>query len=961
MRRASSVILWVSVLLLGAQQASAAFNPTNYAVYQFSKNTSDGPSRLEGIMMRRTTLVAPLVSNGWTGSILLDEDLTGDKALSNAEHRDYWWPRGANWLVAEADSSCRTFRLGLDNDWQRGGARARAHYNLGAQTVTTYATTFHLEDTAKLTPNTDLFAYRHYVDTIRYFNAVGGFSMQMNQSTDARIDSIGQLHIYRYGLPTSQGGEPMANDTIGVYQLRPGIGYALLIECTVVSDTSYRFRLYLNDSCLADVENPSIAYNPMYHPAPTYVAPHEEGYLFLYSAGGGALVAGDLAIYDQPATDVYESTMAWETDPDVPVDTLYVPCMINQIVYDPPGDASVATIASGSTIGHAVSFGLSTEVGAYLQAGVSLPQGCETGYSGVEVDIKGGLTFNYDMEATWESSLSLSTELSSSTEGGLVEYMGPARGDMVSYAPVDVERTFIRRPMINAVNPDPSDRSHYGNAMLTRILPDTATGVQFSTMAALTEQSKDDSLMLAILQRESAVDLVTGRVRQELVDNGRLVRLSVNPVVEFTGNGDVTFSQTNDSSFAITHDFDATLWLESNNVIYAGGVMLGFGAHFSLTLGGGYGYTQNGSRTVSYTFADDDSWDKYKVTTYLDTRFNTLVFDVDSSASYSSFPYEGNYCRRAVDWQVVSADTLKTGSTNETLEYAVTVSNVSPATTWSTALDPLTFTGEVVNYLHQASVHPTEIDIAKNANGTFTVSLSSADTGSFDGLFRLAVVNPSDGSTDGEDIGLRAVFTSAAVGVYAECSTATRTVAPTSDPVSVTFPITLENIGESSATLETGVSSTSAGVTYQLGTFANPVPAGAQRQVNLTLTCAGDHYPFTATFWCQVQGAAETYRELVLTVDSAGATPIAAAESYTRAARTFDIRRVRGQGLVFTAPGATPATVEVLDISGRLVFAGRFVGILGGAQIESLNRCGIYLCTLRQGSRVMRRQVSVVR
>lgn len=959
MKGASRMILWTAGLLLGAQQAVADFNPTNYAVYQFSRKTSEGPFVTNGFHMRRTTLVAPLVSNGWAGSILLDEDLTGDKALSNADHRDYWWPRGANWLVAEPDSSCRTFRLGQDNEWQLGGVRARAHYNLGPQSVTTYATTFHLEDTAKLTPNTALFAYRHYVDTVRYFNSVGGVTMESNQGTDGRIDSTGLLSITRWGFPTSQGGEPL-QDSIGVYQLRQGIGYALLIECTVISDTSYRFRLYLNDSCLADVENPSIAYNPMYHPAPTYVAPHEEGYLYLYSAGGGALVAGDLAIYDQAAADVYATTMAWETDPDVPVDTLYVPCMINQIVYDPPGDASVATIASGSTIGHAVSFGLSTEVGAYLQAGVSLPQGCETGYSGVEVDIKGGLTFNYDMAATWESSLSLSTELSSSTEGGLVEYMGPARGDMVSYAPVDVERTFIRRPMINVINPDPSDRSHYGNAMLTRILPDTATGVQFSTMAALTEQSNDDSLMLAILQRESAVDLVTGRVRQELVDNGRLVRLSVNPVVEFAGNGDVTFSQTNDSSFAITHDFDATLWLESNNVIYAGGVMLGFGAHFSLTLGGGYGYTQNGSRTVSYTFADDDSWDKYKVTTYLDTRFNTLVFDVDSSASYSSFPYEGNYCRRAVDWKIVSADTLKTGATNETLEYALTVSNVSPAIAWSTALDPLTFTGEVVNYLHQASVHPTEIDIAGNANRTFTVSLSSSDTGSFDGLFRLAVVNPSDGSTDGEDIGLRAVFTPASIGVYAECSTATHAVAPTSDPVSVTFPITLENIGESPATIETGVSSTSPGVTYQLGTFANPVAGGARRQVNLALTCAGGQYPFSATFWCQVQGEADTYRELVLTVDSAQTTEIAVTGNRARIVRTFGIRPVKGQGLVFTAPGSIPARVEILNASGRLLFESTFVGILSGTHIDALKRSGIYLCTLKQGSRAIRKQVSIV-
>jgi hypothetical protein len=73
------------------------------------------------------------------------------------------------------------------------------------------------------------------------------------------------------------------------------------------------------------------------------------------------------------------------------------------------------------------------------------------------------------------------------------------------------------------------------------------------------------------------------------------------------------------------------------------------------------------------------------------------------------------------------------------------------------------------------------------------------------------------------------------------------------------------------------------------------------------------------------------------------------------------VTTLRGQGLVFTAPGDMPATVEVLDVSGRVVFAGQFVGLLRGARVGALHRDGIYVCTVRQGERVMTRRVSVVR
>jgi hypothetical protein len=345
------------------------------------------------------------------------------------------------------------------------------------------------------------------------------------------------------------------------------------------------------------------------------------------------------------------------------------------------------------------------------------------------------------------------------------------------------------------------------------------------------------------------------------------------------------------------------------------------------------------------------------VNIYRDKVFNTLVFDVDSTESYSSWPFETAYSQKAVDWKITPSDTAKYGKTGDQFAFKIAIANVTPAIIGVPA--GLTFTGQMVNYPGQSTVQPTELTIARTHVDTMLVNLSSSDTGMFGGLLRVSIANPGGGDPAIQDFPLKVFFSTTGQGLSMQCDSPAYRNKIALDPMTDTFAIVLKNVGANSEEIEAGVTSGSQGLTYQIGSFSNPVASGDSRTISLVLTGTGKKFPYTATFWSQIKGAAATYKQLVLSLDT-GSTA-AAKPRRAVAPRELSIWRFGGSAITLWVPGAVPAVVRVFDLSGRQVL--RCDNVLGDYRIsgKDLSREGAVIVQVRQGMKVATRKMVIYR
>lgn len=299
-------------------------------------------------------------------------------------------------------------------------------------------------------------------------------------------------------------------------------------------------------------------------------------------------------------------------------------------------------------------------------------------------------------------------------------------------------------------------------------------------------------------------------------------------------------------------------------------VKLGADAFYNFSTGWQDTRTINDMHTTSYSFLDDESWDRFKVTTYLDKKFGTLVYDVDTVFSYSSWPYEEGYTRKSADFSILAQDTLKAGFTGEDLTYDIWVKNTTPVSL-ADAPQELTYSAETVNFNIDAAVHPSEQIIAIGDSALFTVTLSGSAAGTYDGLLRIGMQHPNGSDTEYEDLKLTADVVEPQMELSAVCEYSTFDVRPDTDPKEHQFEIVLTNLSEVSAEFETGVLQSSAGVNTQLGSFPNPVASGDSRTlyVNLTYTSTVS-YPKEAVVWVKIAGNDDSYQEITLSIRADG-------------------------------------------------------------------------------------------
>lgn len=885
--------LWAAVVCVLAVSSfgQGDFPPGKYAIYQLS-NIESIESDEDGAW----AVIPPLATLGIMKRLHLWGLATQDFSDTSA------FALGGPWLWPSGDSLGRALRFRQ----APGGSSLHLHYEVCDSVPRhTFSFTIYLPELGK----TSLLHYS-------YHNTEGG-TYESNEGT-VLVTAEGQLVVDR-----NLWGTGHVLDTVKTHVLPAGVWIPMMIELGPENDGRY-MSVFLGDSCVTKLRigvQPSTSATTL-----TDITLLSHGVSF-----DGEVQCGDFAHFEHAGgAEVYTNQMNW-TPVNEPGcrDTIVIPLVIHQIIYDPPGDGSVSTLVSGNTIATRQNFRNDYCWGGSVAAGIDIGVGVGIGIisfdvGGLQVEAKVTGDCRSTDYQSYVSTVTLNQELSSSVDDALASCIGPGGGDVIIYQGQTVERTLIRRPRAGIVTE--SNDSNYTYLISHRILAADDSRLRVARVSDLLESLEQDSAASAVLREEYAIDPATGRVRRDLIDNGRRLR-KLDKEWNFAGNLPVTASETHGGSFESEGSFEWAIGGQMRVKYQKDFIFREVEGYFKYVRECGTVNSEDSMLTISYTLSDNESWDSYAVDVYYDSLHRVFVFDVDSGNSYASFPYEDRYAPRSVDLTLVGADTLRSGFTGDMLSYTATVRLESPSAVQGLP-HSLTVQSEIINYPYTCAVQPREIDLTRNAQGTVVVQLSSPDSGTIGGTLRFSLMHPTDADEDAAlDVPLWARFQKAQQGLYVEC-TGNPYVCTPAATVTHTFPVTLHNIGQTAITIETGISSVSQGVVHQMGAFANPVAAGDTRTISVALTGTGAHYPYTATFWATIQGDAASYKEIVLSIDTASA-PVSVTEkpAVTYAPRHLEILPVRGGRLTAYVPGPDAARIRLFTMDGRCIFsAGNIVG-----------------------------------
>lgn len=420
----------------------------------------------------------------------------------------------------------------------------------------------------------------------------------------------------------------------------------------------------------------------------------------------------------------------WTKSP-FPGDSGFVrlPSVPYQIVYDPPGDQSSASLSQESALQTSVKTSFGTSAGASLSFGYAYE--APLGIGGAEFEVSASVNYKHNKENEFIATVNTSKAISTPV-GGSASQIGPGRGDVYVAPSLLIKWHLYRayKPKDTRARPD-----GYVYKLFYKPVRDTSTVLMVVTADYLRNTLANDTATLAAVLNSSAIDPATGRIRRSLVNGSgtpitdRLVLEENNLLFSGGPSNTLTFSKTVTQSNTVSYEFE--VGAEVMAKISAGGATAGAKLTASVTTGKTENTTSTLTRAFSRTLGDDDPWDQVKLRVYRDTRFGVFVFDVDSAQSWTSLPYEPLYSRQAVRWDVVtSADTLKVAA-GSNAKFTLTVTNRNRAdykgldTIGNVAVSVIRNSGATV------SVDPSEMVSPRDVAKTVTVTASAGDTGTY--------------------------------------------------------------------------------------------------------------------------------------------------------------------------------------------------------------------------------------
>ncbi|HEX2958828.1 MAG TPA: hypothetical protein VHO70_18480 [Chitinispirillaceae bacterium] len=646
-----------------------------------------------------------------------------------------------------------------------------------------------------------------------------------------------------------------------------------------------------------------------------------------------------------------------------------IPVSIHNILYDPPGSESYSTCIFDTSLvtrwnfNWGVNAGGSLEMGlmANISAGIALGVDLTTSFE-KQNTVRAEVHYSYDHNWGGETSISKSTQSSSMTDNSDSALIGPAGGDVIVYQDFAYRNVMMRRPKMNRFR-SASKPEDYTYATAGGVpVPDSCGPVYYKPIQTVVRDFSNSPQALAILKDAYPFDLITGKVRPEMLDSlvdpvtheknpPRLQKLTDEK--EITGNQVITGSETRED--IVTSDTTHS-WGGSINYTDAVWAVIGY----ELNVYGGCDFAHyrsasdgNGS-TISYTLQDNDSWDRLRITPYKDLRFKTVCFLIDSANSYTSFPHEAN-TRPAVSWEVAPVAALN-GYVGQTASMKVKVKNTSPKSILPSLPSTFTFTVSAVNFPGTFYVVPEAAEIAVGQEIEFTVDFTGSQADSFLQSLKVTCWAKDNFHYMDQTIQVPMVLSDADVGLIAQAFKDTLTV-PKGSVVSGLFTVKLQNTGSLPAIISFGTDSLSAGATVSFGTLTNPLSASDSTTLAVTLNGDGTRDFYTLYYWTQIDGAPVTksHHALVLSV-----TPqVAVFPGLAGEVRELGITG-QGRGLLtLLVPKDEKPVLKIYTVSGQMIYTCKPSAGRSSLDVSSLSLpCGYYIIRM-QGTKLVQRKMIV--
>jgi hypothetical protein len=645
----------------------------------------------------------------------------------------------------------------------------------------------------------------------------------------------------------------------------------------------------------------------------------------------------------------------------------HVPLLIHNIIYDPPGAQSYETCQFDTSTATQFDFNCTRKVSGSVEIGVK--SSVSIG-EGVAVNVaytatgKAEAHYAYVSDSSCQVSLSTSTSTSSMTDDVDSIFIGPSFGDVVVYQKFVYQVIMMKHPVMSRFMTATNPQDYVWAVAGTVPVPDSCSTVHYTPIRTLLTNLNGDTALLSFLQREYPYDLTTGKLLASAFlpgrnGNGDSVGARIGPL---TGEGTYDIGGTVQHSSSVTREqiiakdtaasfgasltADFALWTPGPGaeIIVSGGL------DFSCTTGG----TSGTGSTIFYNFQDNTPWNIFRITPLSDYRFGTVLFNLDSANSYSSFPYEAN-TRHAVTWNIASMPAC-TGFVGQATVVTIAVTNTSPKSILAALPNAFPFTVSAINFPGTYTVYPENVEIGTNQTVTFTCTFTGASAGTFAQQMKITCISPSSGNTMSESRVFSLTMKKADVGLVV--SNPQDTIAITrGSTIFNTFKVKLINVGVLASNILFGADSASAGTTVSYGSITNPVAAGDTATLAVSLTGNGTQNYYTASYWAQIEGEPTTKSHHTLVIKMQDPTGVV--HGGPAIIRELGLVNLGGGRLEVLVPASESPTLRLFSFNGRMVLSQHPVAGRSILDIRAQHLSNGYYILRLQGKKLIQQKILV--
>jgi len=405
--------------------------------------------------------------------------------------------------------------------------------------------------------------------------------------------------------------------------------------------------------------------------------------------------------------------------------TFIIPGVPQQIIYDPPGDGSYASLAKGASFSNSVTTSFGYGAGASLTAGYSF----DAGVASADVEVSASVDYKHNTDNQFTATVQTNNSMNTGTSTD-PSAVGPGRGDLFVVPTLTMHWHLYYSHV-------PTDPHAYSDGNVYKLFYEPIANAQnvLRVINASNIASTFDTATTARLLGASVIDPRTHRIRDSLVNHSSGTPLTsrltlLNSLSSFTGGGG---SSEQDSTGTVTQQTTVTYSVDigasASAKIGIGGATAGATLTASLTLGGQSSTNTTFSRTIAMALSDADPWDVITYRLYRDNVYGVYVWDVDSTQSWTSLPFESGYSSPSVAWKISNDhDTLRVPAGQDTT-FHVGVQNLDRN---QPALDTMLVGASLIqNSGLSATVDPSGFKVVLDSTGTANVSVSNPPTGVF--------------------------------------------------------------------------------------------------------------------------------------------------------------------------------------------------------------------------------------